>query len=613
MAPRSDNTSSITISDFSPGIFSSYHAGSGAYASSAPSLSLPANGAATIENTHSCCADPNSKWLIPLPRKTSGAETTLPGSSGSYPNAYEMKTLDALAFGPMAPSSGANNPYDVAEQVFVVYGFFYTVAGATRTYTLGRYWDPSGSKKEWLYNKSVSAPPTYVNARLNAQLGLGRTAASGTAVPVPAGTSIQPSLMWLVENGGGTASGAVAAGDQLSGLTFGTDTGAWTWTDFTGASNSTAGVYPSYTNTLNINTDTFKLRAFSDQAVLSVPHQGRFVSLCGSQYAFGPSIAYNEKLGFSAVNQFYTTAANDGYGTIDFIGEGSPLAGVMASMNASDLIIIRKSGGAVLIRGSLTDPTIIRLPGVESTGGVITKPINVPGLGLAYCTVNGVFVFDGQATSKKISPQIDGQFWQYYDPATDNRVGNAGRLAYWNSWLCVPNDYMFDTRTGGWWKLTNTATHNAYSTYDVGAQTNRLYAIPNKVTSTYLTAFDYYDANTLALSYSWQSQPLIETTDKVLSFTSIDLTAMAAPNSTNPTVTLTFTGYNSDGSTMQPVPEVFSLSTSTGPQFNERNMHPAFQGRYVQVRVEASADSGAAPTVGPITLGVREERIVPRS
>jgi hypothetical protein len=320
---------------------------------------------------------------------------------------------------------------------------------------------------------------------------------------------------------------------------------------------------------------------------------------------------------FTAPEDYYTVDPNNGVGNTTYLTENGGWAGTMATLNANDLFIVKHVGGGALIRGGLQDPTIIRLPSIESTGGVASKPTYAPGVGLVYGSIHGVYAFDGQSKTQCISPQIDGCFWRWFKTSDYNPLGSFARFGFHTPWVLAPNDFVFDTRTQSWWRLIDPATpnHAPYAAYDGGGRTGSFFAFPSKVTATKNISWDRFDPTILASAYSWQSQPLVESTTHVLSFTTFNMVAMAAPGSISPSITITFTGYDTDGTALDPVVEEWDLGPETQrPQFLERDIHPEFQGRYVQVRLKASSETGPAPAIMPgFQLFTRAERVVPRT
>jgi hypothetical protein len=100
----------INIADFSPGIFADLHGGIAAGSRG----SVLTNGAATIDGTYRCCADPSGA-LVPLPAATtvqtaiSIPDAVTYGTSGfpaTFPGAY---VLEAQVIGPVHRQSAVRS------------------------------------------------------------------------------------------------------------------------------------------------------------------------------------------------------------------------------------------------------------------------------------------------------------------------------------------------------------------------------------------------------------------------------------------------------------------------------------------------------------------------
>jgi len=95
----------ITITDFRLGIWSDYHSSAGT-ALTGSAMSHVQNGAATVENTWGCCADPGTGALVPLPEEQVGRSSALlPLGNAEPDNRYPagLKAaflMDAIVVGP---------------------------------------------------------------------------------------------------------------------------------------------------------------------------------------------------------------------------------------------------------------------------------------------------------------------------------------------------------------------------------------------------------------------------------------------------------------------------------------------------------------------------------
>jgi hypothetical protein len=120
-----------------------------------------------------------------------------------------------------------------------------------------------------------------------------------------------------------------------------------------------------------------------------------------------------------------------------------------------------------------------------------------------------------------------------------------------------------------------------------------MYAIPYKVTPTLSTVGVEYDPAVLSSSYSWKSQPMVETLDRVESYQEIMLIASPGNTSNTNTVTVTLSGFDGKGVAVTPIATTFTFSgLGDGSPFILRKKLGAFQAMQVQVRIEASNGGG---------------------
>lgn len=185
---------------------------------------------------------------------------------------------------------------------------------------------------------------------------------------------------------------------------------------------------------------------------LLVAHQARLVSVVQSNDSdlAEEFIAYSDALALHTGN----------YHTL-LVGEEAPSGiGVLASLTADELFVVKHTGGGVLVRGDLDNPQVVKLPFIQSTGGLVSRGTPSP-LGFAYGTSAGVFVFTGGAQTEKLSNQIDGCLWDFWTksaeehPSAVNWIGSRGRFGFWHPFICVPNNWIMHTESGGWWRLEN--------------------------------------------------------------------------------------------------------------------------------------------------------------
>lgn len=632
-------TEYIDISDFTPGIFSDYHASNGNPVATANGFVRGKNGAAVLEDTYRCCAD-ISGALVPLPKKTANKTLTIPANTTTayWPtNHLAYYILDAAIMGPTAESTSvalsnkdlsANDNYELAVQ----FSFWYAsdgagVASGYWNYTLCRLFPNTtggpAQKDPW-FDKSISA--RHATGDFPRDIPAGglvwiRASNDASIVPDNIYNNLTGIFSGLFEHAVATA---ISANDAAL-TTADTD---WTGGYYSSSQNTTGATlflggaifhYPNPDTAPGasywVNPGTYRPRHPS----LVVTHQDRVVTV-GREFKSFDNVIYPYQ------DVFAYTAAFDPAGLAAlsrpfrtlFGSENPSGVGVMASISADRLFIVKHHGGGYMVLGDLNNPTIQKLPFLESTFGVASYPAMTP-FGVCYGTRNGVFMWSGGESVEKLSQQIEGFFWNVAVSGHSDYGGSQGRFAWWHPWIMVPNNFMFDTRTKGWWRLdevlagppagvtdTNGYYNAPFHVYVVNPANGKLHALPKLVSHTQ-TAVDYvFDPSSLATSYSWKSQPLVETRMRVRSFQ--DITLVASGRGTQ-TVTITLNGFNELGQALAPVSEEFEWTSETAdgyPVILRHNIKSNFVAMNVQVRIQVSTSTYAAAKIHSVTIGTAE-------
>jgi hypothetical protein len=608
-------TRRIRLADFRPGIFSDFHAGT----PSVPTQSsIPANGAAVLEDTWGCCAD-RSGALVPLPAVTTGKTSALippnpTPHSTALPHTY---TLDALVLDDVQESSQlpSSKPEVVTLQTFV-----YDVSGFGHdAYALVRRWSefkatPDTSDVSWAKSPATNTTTDLISGNLTHARGFEST----YTVEVSANTALRRGFAWVAHAFVGAdnlstrnqfISGAIPAGDQAL-----TDYDTKYAPNFGNVfplrlRDALYGFFPNFASPPNIfmnsgaHYDGTTDGAFWG-AFMCVSHQGRVVvaQRVPSQYENRGSGLYAWKDRLSASDLLRPHVFG---GAGEFVEENTTGIGTMASLSADELLVVKHGGGGYLLRGSVTAPTVTKLPFIESTYGVTSSPVATP-MGLVYGSRNGVFVWDGGETSKHLSPQLDGWFWRH--TSTVNYQGHSARFAWWHPWVVTPNGFAFDTRSQSWWRLDDPSTHAAYNVYAVSSRSGELFAFPWRVTGTAPTNVLWNSASPdrLAASWSWKSQPLLESTERAFKVRDVEIVATSAtPNST---ITVSITGFDETGVSVT-LPDVTIALGSVVDRPQVLTMGVSGQDRalsYIQARVVAQAPSSTrvAPKLHSLTFDV---------
>lgn len=616
----------IVIDDFSPGIHSDFHhAGAETPAETQDGeIATGSNGAAVIADTYRCCAD-RTGALVPLPKlvagRTSQALPTADNADAQYLGGAKVSyLLDGIVRGEMYVQN-ENNAVDADRAgVFVMYGQAYKVDGdANFLWTvIAQFHRPfvdGTSKHDIMWARSSDSldllNPLQIGSG-NFILFKGRHLLDAPAYESVAWVAYAPPG-YVGYQGSQWKTGTIPAAE----LTL-TDFDSKTGNTYPGKYGRVIGIFPE----VNYGEDSMRSGFLDDtydtiyggiqgtvmQGVCwLIGHQGRVIGI--SRVASGMGVdtgnvqyrVIGESIHYSPVQDFY---AELGFGCYELalFGEEKPdRTGAAASITADEIIFIKDRGGAVMVRGDLDNPTVVQLPYVESTHGARSIPTATP-MGLVYGTRAGVYLWEGGDTTQYLSPQIDGWFWNH-DPNLIY-LAQRGRFNWWNPWVVVPNNFMYDIRTRSWWRLDSPEnTGVSINAYDVSNETNRLYAFPHKLSADNATMWWTATPDVLVDTYTWKSQPLQQSRKRVLSVQELHLTV--APGSTAPaTVTVTLTGFKADGTALAPVVTTFTTAGNRNTQMIHKDVQPNFQGLNIQVQIEADSNDTDEPAPKILAIGI---------
>lgn len=613
----------IEIADFSPGIFSDYHYGSGRGVVETQEGSVFAgNGAATIDDTARCCAD-RTGALVPLPKliegKTSDILPTAANASTNFASGHHCNyLLDAYVRGEMFVYGDQVSADDDRAGVYTMYGMLYDPGNTGSEYwtvlaQLHRLFDSSSAQHDLMWARCTQNVAAIADAAQ--QLGC------GNFIPFRVRNSIEDArtadcIAWVAfgapgyqADAGAWASGTIGATELAL-----TDYDTYTDTTYPGSHERIIGIHPNPTDVTQTDTgflggthDGTADETFKDACYL-VAHQGRMVAVTRTQKQQGELTGGSEEWGvisesvtYSPIQDFYGELGFGCFETAQF-GEEKPFrSGVVASITADEIIFIKDREGAILVRGDLNNPTVVQLPYVESTHGAYSIPAKT-NFGLVYGTVNGVYVWEGGESTRQLSAQLEGWFWNH-DTAL-NYLGNRGRFAWWNPWVVVPNNFIYDSRTESWWRIdTPSNTNVSCNVADVVNTRNRLYLFPHKLDGDASPMWYTATPDVLADTYTWQSQPLVETRTRKMTVHEIHL--MVTPASDDEaTVAITLSGYDSDGTAVTPVTTTFTCAANTNPQMLHKDVVTNFQATHIQVKIVANSQntSEPAPKIHAVSL-----------
>jgi hypothetical protein len=265
--------------------------------------------------------------------------------------------------------------------------------------------------------------------------------------------------------------------------------------------NSNLFVYPSLADPTVFGVDVITDR----QVGTAFGHQGRVVAIQinnGYGWPITPDRYPNELFNYTDPPESETWP-----GQAEVFGPENPFGyGAFNSVSAGELFAVKCRGGAVIIQGDLNNPTVTSLPGVKSTG-VIYGRTDTDQNGLYYCCEEqGAWVWNGGNSSQKISTQLDDNFFKVANPITDTTYYGY-YCQRWADWMLFSNNWIFNSTTGAWWRLSNPATES-YFWYVPGWDPRFMFCAVQNVASSATPFLFEYDRTIPNGSYTWQSLPI---------------------------------------------------------------------------------------------------------
>lgn len=341
-----------------------------------------------------------------------------------------------------------------------------------------------------------------------------------------------------------------------------------------------------------------------------VAHQGRVVVFPLSLNSFGDANyvwAHNELMYWFAVNDVGTMDTDSFFNVVFGYENPSGYEGV-ASLTANELFLLKRRGGALLLRGDLNDPTAITLPNVLAPGFSNNQGIHSP-IGFVYCVDNNtVWVWKGGDTSENLAPQMLNNFWRP-DGTGPLDVGAKYRAhttnALWSRFIVLPRNWFYDIDQQGWWLLDDPTVRQGYHLDSDWTQRwlwMTPYAMDYNAGGNMPVAYEY-DRSRGANSYQWQGHPVQMSMDRNVECRQVVLVA-----SGHGTVQVTVEGRGGNQGTVP-----FTID-SDFPIAIRKQIHAS--GYNLQPTVVSTADGEAgdagAPVVHNLRLGVAERQRVSR-
>lgn len=489
--PAPQNLEYIDLIDFTPGIYSNY---------AFPGPTAAPDGAAQEQDTYSCYGA-MSGGLFPLPRLV---ETQARGlDTGTFPDSLQrLQILDAICVSPVIPSGAETVQFDfsgIPDQIFFMAQEYRDAAAGvsfdriTRCISYRQYLSNPTSFDVNTLTRSFSPelpPSRYFYGYASLDFGVNRLNNTDA-------NSLYPVVLGMHQN--------IDTANAAAIFTY----------------PNAAGNAPS-SDAVNFVTSTE-----AREPRLAMFHQSRIVVAgLAPGDTFGVDFGGAGDLQAAELIDFWRPGREDSketgatpaqYAIEQYTGWGS-----WTSAANNELFVVRQHGGAFVVRGDLANPNVIRLPGIPSTYSAVNVGAATP-LGYVFGTRNGVYVWNGGDQAQLLSPQLDGWFWKIQDGGWDRHYPDAmkGRFGCVPPWVLVPNNWIMDVRTNGWYRLTdpNVLPYAHYAASALG----HFYAFPAFIDSGRTSIFQRFDPELGALSYSWRSHPLARTRNRILNFREIQI------------------------------------------------------------------------------------------
>jgi hypothetical protein len=332
----------------------------------------------------------------------------------------------------------------------------------------------------------------------------------------------------------------------------------------------------------------------------TVSHQGRSIGYDAVAYGNGGAAivwTVNEQSWYT--NSNLLTLQNT---TADTFGQEDPTGiAVALSMTANELFIVKRRNGGFVIRGDISDPTVLRLPGVTGAGGATQTAVSAP-IGAVYGVVNGgVWVWAGGEESQLLSPNLNQDMLTGMTGQDIFNGGHLGRFESAREWIFAANNWVYDWRQKSWWRIDD-PTDRAILHWCNAVQVAGVFGTPVYMEDATTPYLFFYDFTSPARDYSWQSQPLPQTTQQDIEVRHIVVVAEGAAAST---VTVTLKGLSGVLSD----PAVFTLGSTT--YLDMQRQSTTLNASHVQVHIEADGGANPAPIVHEVRIGYHSTTSLP--
>ena len=372
------------------------------------------------------------------------------------------------------------------------------------------------------------------------------------------------------------------------------------WADF---NSVTRQVYMSpdpSNNTNDVYVTTLPITAWVESLV---GHEFRLVMMIANnpfQGGDGTVFATNEDFWYTDPPGNYIMLGTTGLTSVPYFDpENASGWGAWGSVNAGELVLIRKGGGAIVLDGDVAVPNVTKLPGVQGTGRMMQEAAQTAN-GLIYlCESDGAWTWNGSNGSSKISSNIPDDALQRNSFNNYYLAGVSSNHVAWNEWVMFAHNWVWDGQA--WWQIESTSAIDN-EVWCKSASTSRfVYAAPGEITAdgvNFPTIFvNAYDRLTPQSAWVWESNPIPGAVGVMATVESIEI---VASNPSNNSVTFTIYCLTANGNQSNPV--TFTIpAKGIGVRLSQRVSYTNYN---IQVHVAANnSGRGAAPVLHELSVG----------
>lgn len=243
-----------------------------------------------------------------------------------------------------------------------------------------------------------------------------------------------------------------------------------------------------------------------------ITYGNRVICICGVDYDWpaGGGINTNENFNYTDPPE----SAEYGNQQTIMAVEAPWGYGAWGTQSVGELLLVKKVGGGVILNGDINVPTsIIRIPGIQSTGDLVGLGSATP-IGFIYCSENqGAWLWNGGDVSQKMSQQLPDDFFNIEQNLLTNNYGF--NVEHWHKWVMFSGNVWYDTDTNSWWNLypkagltVGTLVGKTFWWYNLTNFGNQLLAAPLQLTSNNDSAYSEFDNTVGSSCYQWRSLPI---------------------------------------------------------------------------------------------------------